>query len=176
MHMFSLSEGLGFSSISSLEDVFETNILNLAVVIAMVVVYGGDLISAILEQRLERIVKSVKTADEKYEAAQAALFKAETELAEAQKRADTIRSEGSVTVQKALDFVAKQADEELARLTDVKNSTFALAEQKATKEIQTNLVARALAKAGTKLSTRLASQTTQKAFVDLQIKTFRTKA
>ena len=81
-----------------------------------------------------------------------------------------------MTVQKALDFVAKQADEELARLTDVKNSTFALAEQKATKEIQTNLVARALAKAGTKLSTRLASQTTQKAFVDLQIKTFRTKA
>ena len=60
MHMFSLSEGLGFSSISSLEDVFETNILNLAVVIAMVVVYGGDLISAILEQRLERIVKSFK--------------------------------------------------------------------------------------------------------------------
>jgi len=169
--MFSLSEGLGFNT-----NVLETNILNLAVVIAIVVVYGGELISAILDERRARIVKRVETADEKYNAAQEALRKAQLRLDEAKGRADTIRSEGKITVQQAVDFVAKQADEELARLTDVKNSTFALAEQQATKEIRTNLVARALAKAGTKLSQRLASQTTQKAFVDLQIQTFRTKA
>jgi F-type H+-transporting ATPase subunit b len=169
--MFSLSEGLGFNT-----NVLETNILNLAVVIAVVVVYGGELISSILDERRARILKRVETADEKYNAAQEALRKAQQRLNEAKERAETIRSEGSATVQQAIAFVAKQADDELARLTDVKNSTFALAEQKATKEIQTNLVTRALAKAGTKLSGRLASQTTQKAFVDLQIKTLRTKA
>jgi len=168
MHVFSLSEGLGFNT-----NLLETNVLNLAVVLAVVVIYGGDVFSSILDARRERILKSVQTADEKYAAAQDALRQAQMRLEEARERADTIRSEGGATVNQVTAFVAKQADEELGRLEEVKNSTFALAEQKATKQLQAQLVSLALAKAGTQLATRLANQATQKKFVDMQINALR---
>jgi F-type H+-transporting ATPase subunit b len=171
MHIFFLSEGFGFNT-----DVLETNILNLAVVLAIVVVYVGDAFSAMLDARRDRIVKSVQTAEYKYAAAQDALKQAQQRLTDAQCRAATIRSEGSATVSQVTALVASQANEELARLEDLKTTTFALAEQKATKQLQAKLVQLALTKAGSKLSTRLASQATQKAFVDLQIQTLRTQA
>jgi len=170
MHLFFLSDGLGFNT-----DVLETNVLNLAVVIAIVVIYGGDAFGALLDARRQRILKSVETAEEKFAAAQAALQEAQMRLTEAQERAATIRSEGGATVAQVAAFVATQATDELARLDELKTTTFALAEQKATKQLQAKLVTLALTKAGTKLSTPLASQTTQKAFVDLQIQTFRTQ-
>jgi F-type H+-transporting ATPase subunit b len=171
MHIFSLSEGFGFNT-----DVLETNVLNLGVVLAVVVVYGGDAFSAVLDARRERIVKSVQTAEEKYAAAQDALQQAQARLTDAKERAASIRSEGGATVSQVTAFVAAQATEELARLEDLKTTTFALAEQKATKQLQTKLVSLALAKAGTKLSTRLADREVQKALVDRQIQTLRTQA
>lgn len=171
MHVFFLSEGIGFNT-----NVLETNILNLAVVLAVVVVYGGDALNAVLDARRERIVKSVQAAEEKYAAAQDALQQAQKRLTDAQGRAAAIRSEGGSTVSQVTAFVAAQADEELARLENLKTTTFALAEQKATKQLQAKLISLALTKAGTKLSSRLSNQATQKAFVDLQIQTFRTQA
>jgi len=171
MHIFSLSEGFGLNT-----NILETNVLNLGVVIAVLVVYGGDVFSSVLSARRERIVKSVESAEEKYKEAQDALQQAQLRLADAQKRADEIRADGRTTVQQVTALVAQQSADDLGRLGEVKDSTFALAEQKASKQIQTELVERALSKAYTKISTRLQNKATQKAFVDLQIHTFRTKA
>jgi|Transcript_17687 F-type H+-transporting ATPase subunit b len=171
MHIFALSEGFGLNT-----DVLETNILNLAVVLAVVIVYGGDVFSSILETRRERIVKSVASAEEKYQEAQAALQKAQGRLDEAKKLAEEIRAGGGTAAQNATALVAKQSAEDLARLEEVKNSTLALAEQKAVKEIQQELITAALEKALAKVTTRLQNKATQKAFVDLQITTLRAKA
>jgi len=169
MHILSLSEGLGFNT-----DVFETNVLNLAVVLYVVVNNLGEVFSEVLEKRRERIVSSLARAEEKYNAAQEALQKAQRRLEDAHQRAATIRSDGSTTVQKVVAFVAGKATDELVRLQEVKNATFTLAEQKATKQVQTKLVTLALAKAEMKIATRLSNQSTRKAFADLQIKTFLT--
>ena len=134
MHVFFLSEGFGINT-----NILETNILNLSVVIVVLVVFGGDVISSILTRRRERIVQSVQSAEEKYKEAQAALQKANMRLDEAKQKALTIRSQGDSTVQQVIDVVTRVASEELVRLEEVKNSTFALAEQKVTKQLQQEL-------------------------------------
>lgn len=169
MHILSLSEGLGFNT-----DVFETNVLNLAVVLYVVVNNLGEVFSGVLDTRRERIVQSLAKADEKYNAAQEALQKAQQRLEDAKQRAASIRTDGTTTVQQVVALVGRKANDELARLEEVKNATFSLAEQKATRQVQTQLVTLALAKAETKITSRLSNQTTRKAFVDLQIKTFLT--
>ena len=169
MHILSLSEGLGFNT-----DVFETNVLNLAVVLYVVVNNLGETFSGVLEKRRQRILQSLARADEKYTAAQEALQKAQRRLEDAKLRAATIRTDGTTTVQKVVDLVRSKASDERARLKEVKNATFALAKQKATRQVQTKLVTLALEKAETKIASRLSNQSTRKAFVDLQIKTFLT--
>jgi len=171
MHVFSLSEGVSFNT-----DVFETNVLNLAVVLYFVFTAGGDALSEALDRRRQRVITRVTSAEEKYNAAQEVLRKAQTRLADAKLQASSIRSEGNATVQQVMNFVALQSQDELARLEELKISTLAVAEQKATNQTQTQLVTLALAKASKKVSSRLASQGTQKAFVDLQIKILRPKA
>jgi F-type H+-transporting ATPase subunit b len=169
MHILSLSEGLGFNT-----DVFETNVLNLAVVLYVVVNNLGETFSGVLDTRRERIVQSLARADEKYNAAQEALQKAQQRLEDAKQRAASIRTDGTTTVQQVVALVGQKASDELARLEEMKNATFSLAEQKATRQVQTQLVTLALAKAETKIASRLSNQSTRKAFVDLQIKTFLT--
>jgi F-type H+-transporting ATPase subunit b len=171
MHVFFLSEGIGFNT-----DVFETNVLNLAVVLYLVFTAGSDALSQALERRRERVITRVTSAEEKYNAAQKVLQKAQIRLDDAKLRAESIRSEGNKTAYQVTNFVALQSQDELARLEELQISTLAVAEQKATNQIQTQLVTLALAKASKKVSSRLASQGTQKAFVDLQIKTLRPKA
>lgn len=134
MHIFFLSEGFGFNT-----DVLETNILNLAVVLAIVVVYVGDAFSAMLDARRDRIVKSVQTAEEKYAAAQDALKQAQQRLTDAQSRAATIRSEGSATVSQVTALVASQANEELARLEDLRQQLLHLLSKKLQNSFKQNL-------------------------------------
>jgi F-type H+-transporting ATPase subunit b len=157
MHVFFLSEGFGINT-----NILETNILNLSVVIVVLVVFGGDVISSILTRRRERIVQSVQSAEEKYKEAQAALQKANMRLDEAKQKALTIRSQGDSTVQQVIDVVTRVASEELVRLEEVKNSTFALAEQKVTKQLQQELVSLTVTKAFTKMSTFLKRTGAQK--------------
>lgn len=170
MHLFFLSEGFGINT-----NVLETNILNLAVVIGVLVVFGGDVISSILTSRRDRIVQSVESAEKKYLEAQEALEKANMNLDEAKQKAASIRAQGDSTVQQVVDLVARLAAEELERLEEVKNSTFALAEQKATKQVQKQLVSLALTKAYTKLETLLKSPKAQKAYVSQAILALRAK-
>jgi len=156
MHVLFLSEGFGINT-----NILETNIANLAVVIGVLVVFGGDVISSILTSRRDRIVQSVQSAEQKYQEAQEALQQANMRLDEAKQKAATIRAQGDTTVQQVVDLVARLAGEELARLEEVKNSTFALAEQKVTKQVQQELVSLALAKAFTKLETLLKTKSKQ---------------
>ena len=152
-------------------NVLETNVLNLAVVIGVLVVLGGDVLTSLLDARRERIVQSVQSAETRFQEAQEKLEQAKARLAEATEKATVIRSQGEGTVQVATATLQKQAEEEIARLEEVKNSTLGLAEQKATKEVQQHLAALALEKASAKLQTKLKSTSVQKQLADFQIAT-----
>jgi len=114
----------------------------------------------------------MESADKRFQEAQAKLSEAKAALAEAQEKATQIRSLGDESVQQATSTLAKQAEEEMERLEEGKGAILALAEQKATKQVQQSLAALALEKASFKLKRQLTDTSVQKQLVDLQIGAF----
>ena len=63
--MVSLAEGFGFNT-----NLLETNILNLAVVLPLVFSLGKDTLTSILDNRREKILSSLRSADDRFKQAQ----------------------------------------------------------------------------------------------------------
>ena len=81
MHL-PLGEGFGFNG-----NVLETNIINLAVVVGIVVTFVGDAIRSLLENRRQLIVNTLQQAEQRAQEAQAKLGEARAQLELAQKKA-----------------------------------------------------------------------------------------
>ena len=75
MHL-PLGEGFGFNG-----NILETNIINLAVVIGVVVTFVGDALRSLLDNRKQLIVNSLQQAEQRAKEAQARLEEARTQLA-----------------------------------------------------------------------------------------------
>ena len=91
--MVSLAEGFGFNT-----NLFETNILNLAVVLPLVFSLGKDTLTSILDTRPEKILNSLRSADDRFKQAQLELDAAKSELALAAEKVKDIQSEGQKTM------------------------------------------------------------------------------
>jgi F-type H+-transporting ATPase subunit b len=73
--MVSLAEGFGFNT-----NLLETNILNLAVVLPLVFSLGKDTLTSILDTRREKILNSLRSADDRFKQAQLELDAAKSNL------------------------------------------------------------------------------------------------
>ena len=92
--MVSLAEGFGFNT-----NLFETNILNLAVVLPLVFSLGKDTLTSILDTRREKILSSLRSADDRFKQAQLELDAAKSELALAADKVKEIQNEGQKTME-----------------------------------------------------------------------------
>jgi F-type H+-transporting ATPase subunit b len=72
----------------------ETNLVNLAIVIAVLVWFLRGFLGGILESRRTAILHDLQDAETRLKAATAELTKAQADLAEAQQKADKIRLDG----------------------------------------------------------------------------------
>jgi len=75
-------------------NIFETNIINLAAVIGIVVSFVGSNLTALLEDRKKTIVNNLQEANQRAIEAQEKLNQARTQLELAKKKAQEIREEG----------------------------------------------------------------------------------
>ena len=80
-------------------DPFQTNIINLAIVIAILVKFLPGFLGGILQRRRELILADLQDAEESLAQASAALAVAQQELASAQAKADQIRVDGKARAQ-----------------------------------------------------------------------------
>jgi F-type H+-transporting ATPase subunit b len=95
---------------------FETNIINLAIVIAGLIYFLRGFLGGILERRRSAILSDLKDAEERLASASAAVVKAQQELTEAQARAERIRTDGQSRAQAIRLECEKRTVEEMARL------------------------------------------------------------
>ena len=108
---FPLGEGFGFN-----ENILETNIINLSVVIAIVVSFGGDALRSLLENRRESIVMTLQQADQRAKEAEQKLVDAKNRLQLAKRRGEEIRHQGKERAERErLDSIA-QTEKDLLRL------------------------------------------------------------
>jgi len=97
-------------------DPFETNIINLAIVIAGLVWFLRGFLGGILERRRNAILTDLKDAEDRLAQATSALAAIQKDLAEAQIRAETIRKDGKVRAEALRAESEQRTVAEMARL------------------------------------------------------------
>lgn len=136
-------------------NILETNILNLGVVLGVVVSLGGDALRSLLENRKQTISKNLEQAEKRAKEAKDRLAQAKSELEMAQKKALEIQKQGKITAKKERNDSAKRKREEILRLTEKKEETLRVEEQKAVSQVYRQLVNRVMDKVKKRLSTQL---------------------
>ena len=136
-------------------NILETNVINLAVVIGIVVSFGGDALRSLLKNRKQTILNSLQEADQRAKEAQEKLSKAKSQLELAQKKGTEIRQQGSATAEEEKKQCIRQTQEDTQRLEEVKQETLQMQQQKTISQVSQQVVALALNKVRDKLKTRL---------------------
>ena len=111
-----LGNGFGFNT-----NILETNIINLAVVIAVVVSFVGDALRSLLETRKQTILNNLREADQRAIEAQEKLSQAQTQLELSKKKAAEIREQGMTTAEQDKLQTIRQAENDVQRLEELKN-------------------------------------------------------
>lgn len=145
-----LGEGFGFNT-----NILETNIINLAVVLAIVITFVGDALRSLLENRKQTVLNNLREADQRAIEAQEKLNQAQSQLEIAKKKAMEIREQGLVTADQEKSQTIAQAEKDVLRLEELKNETIQLQQQKVLSQISQQVVVLALTKVREKLNKSL---------------------
>jgi len=105
------SQGFGLNL-----NIFETNIINLAVVVFGLYKFLPGFLGKILERRRTTILSDLKEAEERLSRAQDSLAKAKDELASAKQKADKIKNDCKVRAEAIRLESEKRTVEEMARI------------------------------------------------------------
>ena len=97
-------------------NVFETNIVNLAIVIFALYKFLPNFLGGILERRRAIILADLKDAEERLQAATTALAQAQQDLTAAQGKAEQIRSDAKARAEAIRLDSEKRTIEEMARV------------------------------------------------------------
>ena len=111
-------------------DLFETNILNLRVVLGIVVTFVGDALSTLLDQRKQIIILTLKEVDQKAEEVQQRLTDAREAVEIARSRAQEIRNQAVQTVEQENVRMQQTLKDDLSRLKEIGNQRIKLERQR----------------------------------------------
>lgn len=161
--MVSLAEGFGFNT-----NLLETNILNLAVVLPLVFSLGKDTLTSILDTRREKILNSLRSADDRFKQAQLELDAAKSELALAADKVKEIQNEGQKTMEALRLEETKRYEELHQRFDDLKAETVRLEEEKVVNAFRQQLISVAFAKATEGIRSRMNEKLHRK-YIDSKI-------
>nr|YP_010700237.1 ATP synthase CF0 subunit I [Euglena deses]WCH63381.1 ATP synthase CF0 subunit I [Euglena deses] len=171
-----LSEEKGFGINT---DVFETNILNLSVVIGVLIYYGRIAFVEIIKNRKDIILKNLQDAENKFREAEENLAFAKKNFETAKNKAEQIRNQGSILSTQTAKTLLESVEENIKRLKLVNLSTIKLEEEKSINEVCLKLANLSLSKAIEKLNKKLNSNSQKKIILQniekLSSKTFSRK-
>lgn len=133
-------------------NILETNIINLAVVLGVVITFGGDALRSLLENRKQAILSTMNEAEQKAQDAKTQLEQAKQSLASAKSKAEEIRKQSVVTAEAEKMQILKQADEDTKRLEQTKQEVIQLQQQTALQKLSKQVVKLALAQVEERLA------------------------
>jgi F-type H+-transporting ATPase subunit b len=128
--MILLRQGFGLNT-----NLLETNVLNLAVVVGVVVKVVGDSLRSLLDQRRRTILSTLQEADLKAKEAKQRLEAAQRTLEEARSRVQEIRIQTVQAIEREKSAAQKQLEGDLRRLREGRDQAIQLERQRATQFI-----------------------------------------
>ena len=148
------SEGFGLNL-----DLFETNIINLAVVIFGLYKFLPGFLGKILEKRRTNILTDLKDAEERLSQAKNSLSKAKDELASAKQKAEKIRNDCKARAEAIRLDSEKRTVEEMARIKQGAASDLTAEAARVTSQLRKEAAELAIQKALAILPKKLDSST-----------------
>jgi len=152
MTIFPIGHGFGINT-----DIFETNIINLAVVIGIVVSFVGNSLTSVLDDRKKTILNNLQEATQRALEAEEKLNQARTQLESAKKKALEIRTEGVSRATQEINTVVNQHEIRLSKLQEFKQETLSFYQQKAFKEAYLYVISRIMTRVRERLNSGLDS-------------------
>lgn len=140
-------------------NLFDTNIINLAVVIAGLVYFLRGFLGGILERRRTAILADLKDAEERLVKASADLAGVQKDLADAQRKGEKIRSDGKARAEAIRMESEKRTVEEMARLRQDSASDLDAEASRVSDQLRRQTAQLAIEKALAELSAKLDPQT-----------------
>jgi len=149
-------------------NLFETNIVNLAIVIFGLYKFLPNFLGGILERRRAIILADLKDAEERLATATSALAQAQKDLAEAQQKAEQIRADGKSRAEAIRLDSEKRTVEEMARVKQASASDLDAEAARVTAQLRREAARLAIEKALAVLPDRL-DASAQSALIDQSI-------
>jgi len=151
------NEGFGLNL-----DILETNVINLAILIGLLLFYGGKFLNKLLGERRGKIEAEIKQSEQRAKEAAAALAEAQQKLAQAQAEAEQIHQNALARAQEVKESILAQGKEEVARLQATASQELNTETEKVIDQIKQQIVSLALAKAESELKGNLDSSVQDK--------------
>jgi len=142
-------------------DIFETNLINLAILVGVLVYFGRKVLGQILSERRAKIAQAIQEAEERQKKAAATLSEQQQKLTQAQASAERIRKEAEERVKSAKDAIMAQAEKDIQRLRDTAAQDLSSEQERVIAELRQRIAAMALERAETQLKSQLNDSTQQ---------------
>lgn len=97
-------------------DILETNVINLAIIIGVLVYFGRAVLGKTLGDRRSQIEEVIREAEQRKQSAAAALAEQQQKLAQAQAEAARIRAAAEESAKAARASILAQAEEDIERM------------------------------------------------------------
>jgi len=142
-------------------DIFETNVINLAILTGGIFYLGGNALSETLTERQQRILGAIQESEERLAQATQRLLESETQLEQAQLVIASIKEEADKTAKQVKSGILTEGKAEIERLSSVAKSQIATIEAKVRKQISDYVVTLALQRVSLQLEGKLSNELQQ---------------
>ncbi|SRR5579883_135082 len=137
-------------------DILETNLINLAILVGVLIYFGRKVLVNILKERRSNIETEIQAAEQRAKEAAAALFEVQQKLTKAQAEAQAIRKAAEENSQSVRETILAQAAEDVQRLRESAARDLSTERDRAIAELRQRVAAMALKKVESELRTGIA--------------------
>jgi len=152
VHLTGITFGEGFGINTN---IFETNIINLSAVIAIVFSFVGQNLTSLLDDRRKTILNNLEEANQRALEAKEKLDQAKNQLDLAKKKAVEIQEEGILRASQELNNVVEQHQSRLDRLNEFQEETIQFYQQKSFKKAILYIISRSMTRVKERLTSGL---------------------
>lgn len=134
-------------------DILETNLINLAIIIGVLLYFGRRFVGKTLSERRERIETAIQSADKRQREAMAALSDQQQKLASAKAEAERIRAQAEENAKVARENILAAAAQDVERMKQTAAQDLNSERERAIAQLRQQVVAMALQKVESQLQT-----------------------
>ncbi len=151
-----LAEAAGEGGFGLNTNILQTNLINLAIIISVLVIFGRKVLGSTLKERRIRIETAIKSAEQRLKEAQGALADQQRKLAQAQAEAEKIKQVAAENANKAREAILAQAGTDIERMKETAVADLNSEREKAIAQLRQRVIAMALQKVESELQTGIA--------------------